>query len=127
MSTRASESSGLPPELKCKYAVSRTLGSGACGEVKMIFSKIGCKKFALKTITKNKFLTDDKRHPFSDPDKILNEVNILKALRHVSNLLPCLILEVTFIQAFNTQFFSKAMYNKNGGNLGYSVISLYCS
>ncbi|XP_020708987.2 serine/threonine-protein kinase Chk2 [Athalia rosae] len=86
ISTRAAEGSGLPMELKCKYAVSRTLGSGVCGEVKMLFTKMGCKKFALKTIAKSKFLTPEKGQAFNDPGKILNEVHILKALRH-----PCII------------------------------------
>ncbi|XP_046427711.1 ovarian-specific serine/threonine-protein kinase Lok [Neodiprion fabricii] len=86
MSISGSENSILPPELKCKYAVSRTLGSGVCGEVKMIYTKVGCKKFALKTIAKNNFHGCDGGNPFNDPGKILNEVHILKALRH-----PCII------------------------------------
>lgn len=87
MSTTAFESNNLPPELKSKYTVSRKLGSGACGEVKMIFNKVGCKKFALKTIMKlggTMDKTNGQKHPLNDPEKIMNEVKILKALKHVS-------------------------------------------
>lgn len=84
MSTTAFESNDLPPELRSKYAVSRILGSGACGEVKMVFSKIGCKRFAMKTIVKMTGTKNGYKHPLNDPDKIMNEVKILKALKHVS-------------------------------------------
>ena len=86
MSTYAFESNDLPPELRSKYAVSRILGSGACGEVKMVFSKVGCKRFAMKTIVKMGGTTGGYKHPLNDPDKIMNEVKILKALKH-----PCII------------------------------------
>ncbi|XP_003701685.1 serine/threonine-protein kinase Chk2 [Megachile rotundata] len=86
MSTIAFENNDLPSELKNKYAVSRTLGSGACGEVKLVFSKVGCKKFAMKTITKISTVSNGQRYAINDPDKIMNEVKILKALKH-----PCII------------------------------------
>ncbi|XP_076232242.1 serine/threonine-protein kinase Chk2 [Calliopsis andreniformis] len=86
MSTSAFETNDLPPQLKNKYAVSRKLGSGACGEVKLVFSKIGCKKFAMKTILKMGATTNGYKHPLNDPEKIMNEVKILKALKH-----PCII------------------------------------
>ncbi|OAD53344.1 Ovarian-specific serine/threonine-protein kinase Lok [Eufriesea mexicana] len=86
MSTIAFESNNLPPQLKNKYAVSRKLGSGACGEVKMVFNKVDCKKFAMKTIMKIGGTTNGQKHPLNDPEKIMNEVKILKALKH-----PCII------------------------------------
>ncbi|XP_011347433.1 serine/threonine-protein kinase Chk2 isoform X2 [Ooceraea biroi] len=67
-------------ELKVKYALGRKLGSGACGEVKMIFTKNGSQKFALKTIQKNGFSANG--NPFNDPEKIRNEVEILRKLKH---------------------------------------------
>ncbi|XP_017886039.1 serine/threonine-protein kinase Chk2-like [Ceratina calcarata] len=82
MSTVEFESNDLPLSLKNKYAVSRTLGSGACGEVKMVFTKVGCKKFAMKTIIKVAGTTHGQRHPLNDPEKIMNEVKILKSLKH---------------------------------------------
>lgn len=82
MSTVEFESNDLPLSLKNKYAVSRTLGAGACGEVKMVFTKIGCKKFAMKTIIKVGGSAHGQKHPLNDPEKIMNEVKILKALKH---------------------------------------------
>lgn len=86
MSTTAFEDQELPIELKSKYSVSRKLGSGACGEVRMIFTKSGCKRFAMKTIVKAGCSTNGYINPLNDPEKIMNEVKILKALRH-----PCII------------------------------------
>ncbi|XP_076183315.1 serine/threonine-protein kinase Chk2 isoform X2 [Ptiloglossa arizonensis] len=82
MNTATFESNDLPSELRSKYAVSRKLGSGACGEVKMVFSKNSCKRFAMKTIMKLGDTTSKHRHPLNDPEKIMNEVKILKALKH---------------------------------------------
>ncbi|XP_078040999.1 ovarian-specific serine/threonine-protein kinase Lok [Augochlora pura] len=86
MSTGAFETNDLPPELKTRYAVSRKLGSGACGEVKLVFSKVGCKKFAMKTILKMGNMTNGSKNLLNNPEKIMNEVKILKALKH-----PCII------------------------------------
>ncbi|XP_076283296.1 ovarian-specific serine/threonine-protein kinase Lok [Lasioglossum baleicum] len=86
MSTGAFESNDLPPDLRSRYAVSRKLGSGACGEVKLVFSKVGCKKFAMKTIVKMGGMAAGPKNLLNDPEKIMNEVKILKALKH-----PCVI------------------------------------
>ena len=83
MNVQGYEGHDLPPEIKNKYAVSRKLGSGACGEVKLVFTKVGCKRFAMKIISK-KGLTTMNSNPAHDPKKIMNEVEILKKLRHVS-------------------------------------------
>lgn len=50
----------------------------------MIFNKVGCKKFALKTIMKLGGTTNGQKYLLNDPEKIMNEVKILKALKHVS-------------------------------------------
>ncbi|XP_033232087.1 ovarian-specific serine/threonine-protein kinase Lok isoform X2 [Belonocnema kinseyi] len=84
MNVQGYEGHDLPPEIKQKYAVSRKLGSGACGEVKLVFTKVGCKRFAMKIISK-KGLTMNNTQGI-DPKKIMNEVEILKKLRH-----PCVI------------------------------------
>lgn len=72
------EVNNLPPELKVKYALGRKLGSGSCGEVRMIFTKDGSQKFAMKTIRKDIFDGDLFNH------QMKNEVEILKRLKHVS-------------------------------------------
>lgn len=71
----------LPPQLKEKYVLGRKLGSGAGGEVRLIFTKDGSKRFAMKIIKKDSFSSN--KHAFNDPEKIKNEVQILKKLRHV--------------------------------------------
>ena len=38
-----------------KYTMSRLLGRGACGEVKLAFEKDTCAKFAVKVISKKTF------------------------------------------------------------------------
>lgn len=82
LNTSIPEGNDLPQELKMKYALGRKLGAGACGEVRMIFTKDGSKRFAMKTIKKNDFTAHG--NLFNNPEKIRNEVEILKKLKHVS-------------------------------------------
>lgn len=84
LNTSIPEGNDLPQELKMKYALGRKLGAGACGEVRMIFTKDGSKRFAMKTIKKNDFTAHG--NLFNNPEKIRNEVEILKKLKH-----PCII------------------------------------
>ncbi|KAK9739382.1 FHA domain [Popillia japonica] len=42
----------LPPTLQRKYYLSRLLGRGACGEVKLAFNKETCRPYAIKKIIK---------------------------------------------------------------------------
>uniref|UniRef100_A0A8C9V5U6 Checkpoint kinase 2 n=1 Tax=Scleropages formosus TaxID=113540 RepID=A0A8C9V5U6_SCLFO len=51
----ADEQSNLPKEFKDKYLISRKIGSGVCGEVKLAFERATCKKVAVKTINKTDF------------------------------------------------------------------------
>lgn len=78
------ETNNLPPEMKKKYALGRKLGSGACGEVRLIYTKDGTQKFAIKAIQKCDFSIIGKINQLNDPEKIKNEVEILKKLKHVS-------------------------------------------
>lgn len=88
MSTSGYDDSFLPEELRLRYAVSRTLGAGACGEVKLCFSKTGTagKKFAMKIISKTKVGATGHKNPVNDEKSIMNEVDICKRLKHVSFL-----------------------------------------
>ncbi|XP_044728383.1 ovarian-specific serine/threonine-protein kinase Lok [Chrysoperla carnea] len=76
----------LPKEISSKYVVTRLLGTGACGEVKLVWNKKTCEKYAMKKIVKNKFMTILKKPQANDPARIMNEVKILKSLNH-----PCVI------------------------------------
>jgi len=71
----------LPLELKQKYAIGRKLGAGACGEVRLLFTKDGSRMFAIKIIKKNYFSNTNIPN---NPANIRNEVEILKKLKHVS-------------------------------------------
>ncbi|GFS09821.1 serine/threonine-protein kinase Chk2 [Elysia marginata] len=77
--------SGLPSELTEKYTLTRTLGKGACGEVKLAFAKGSCDKFACKLISKKKFSVGG-NSLVNLSSQVMGEVKILKALKH-----PCII------------------------------------
>lgn len=75
----------LPAGIKEKYTLTKTLGRGACGEVKLAFKKGTCEKFAVKIISKKKFTTGG-NHAVNLSKQVMSEVRILKALKH-----PCII------------------------------------
>lgn len=85
MDLTANGDSSLPPELTEKYTLTRTLGKGACGEVKLAFAKGSCDKFACKLISKKKFSVGG-RTAVNLSSQVMGEVKILKALKH-----PCII------------------------------------
>ncbi|XP_007900011.1 serine/threonine-protein kinase Chk2 isoform X2 [Callorhinchus milii] len=79
------DQSDLPKEFRDKYILSRTLGSGVCGEVRLAFGKENCKKVAVKIVRKLKFAALVAERG----DKVSNdatEIKILKMLDH-----PCII------------------------------------
>uniref|UniRef100_A0A4W4H861 non-specific serine/threonine protein kinase n=1 Tax=Electrophorus electricus TaxID=8005 RepID=A0A4W4H861_ELEEL len=49
------EQPNFPKEFREKYHVTRKIGSGVCGEVRLAIERETCKKVALKTINKNDF------------------------------------------------------------------------
>nr|XP_033812176.1 serine/threonine-protein kinase Chk2 isoform X2 [Geotrypetes seraphini] len=90
--------SEYPKEVREKYIVSKTLGSGACGEVKLAFEKSTCRKVAIKIINKQRFRISTSQNTNS----ILNvdtEVEILKKLNH-----PCIIKIENFFDTEDSYF-----------------------
>ncbi|CAH2096256.1 unnamed protein product [Euphydryas editha] len=79
------EQDKVPKEISQKYYISRVLGQGACGIVKLVYNKTTCSKHAMKVIKKSR-LTNGQINHLNDPAKIMNEINIMTALRH-----PCII------------------------------------
>uniref|UniRef100_A0A2H1X294 SFRICE_017898 n=1 Tax=Spodoptera frugiperda TaxID=7108 RepID=A0A2H1X294_SPOFR len=79
------EQDQVPKEISKKYYISRTLGQGACGLVKLIYDKVKCTKYAMKIIKKSR-LTNGQINHLNDPEKIMNEIAIMKAVQH-----PCII------------------------------------
>ncbi|CAG9786697.1 unnamed protein product [Diatraea saccharalis] len=79
------EQDQVPKAISNKYYISRTLGQGACGIVKLVYNKEKCTKHAIKIIKKSR-LTNGQLNNLTDPIKIINEINIMKSLNH-----PCII------------------------------------
>lgn len=75
----------LPREVRDKYTISKQLGSGAYGEVRLAFEKNTGLKYAIKIISKRKFTINGKNQMNLNA-QIMSEVNILKKLEH-----PCII------------------------------------
>ncbi|CAF87398.1 unnamed protein product, partial [Tetraodon nigroviridis] len=49
------DQSSLPKELQEKYLLTRQIGTGVCGEVKLAFERSSCRKYAVKIIKKKNF------------------------------------------------------------------------
>lgn len=79
------DQSGYPQEFREKFIMSKTIGSGACGEVKLAFEKSTCKKVAVKIINRRKFRLSGSRETDPMPN-VDTEIEILKKLDH-----PCII------------------------------------
>ncbi|CAH8563794.1 unnamed protein product [Heterobilharzia americana] len=74
-----------PSEVTDKYTVSKHLGRGAFGEVRLVFDKEHCEKYAMKIVQKKNFSVLSKLgKPFTG--SVAAEVDILMRLDH-----PCII------------------------------------
>ncbi|KAJ8286038.1 hypothetical protein GJAV_G00033840 [Gymnothorax javanicus] len=82
------EQSNLPKEFTDKYLISRKIGMGVCGEVKLAFERATCKKVAVKTISKKDFPSVGTTTRNAE-----REIAILKKIDH-----PCLIKTEDFFQ-----------------------------
>lgn len=95
------EEQAYPPEVTCNYTISKRLGSGACGEVKLAFKNDTHEKLAVKIIEKKTFNMANKSTVRAasavqnDGRAVLqgieSEVRILRQLNHVRHTpYPCL-------------------------------------
>ncbi|XP_012671416.1 serine/threonine-protein kinase Chk2 [Clupea harengus] len=84
----ADEQENLPKEFKAKYLMSRKIGLGVCGEVKLAFERDTCKKVAVKTINKLNFPSVGTATRNAE-----REIEILKRIDY-----PCLIKTEAFFQ-----------------------------
>ncbi|CAF1596237.1 unnamed protein product [Rotaria magnacalcarata] len=83
--SNASADVSIPAVIRDKYIVSREIGRGTYGEVRLCFNRDTCDRFAMKIITKKHFTTFC---PQADAfnQNIKNECSILQGLCH-----PCII------------------------------------
>ena len=70
----------MPEDINANYVVGRTLGSGACGVVSLVYNIKTCGEFAMKRVDKVRNLL--RKKVIQDPAKIMNEVKIMKSLQH---------------------------------------------
>ncbi|XP_053558051.1 serine/threonine-protein kinase Chk2 [Bombina bombina] len=104
-----------PKEFANKFIMSRTIGSGACGEVKLAFEKSTCKKVAVKIISKKKFRMSP---PVTNeqPISVDTEIEILKRLNH-----PCIIKIIEFFDSEDSYYIVLELME--GGDLFDRVIT----
>ena len=98
------EGIGLPLEICSQYYVSRKLGAGACGVVRLIYNRLTCDQFAMKHVQKNMLSVSSKRNNLNDPNRVMNEVHIMKALEHVSyfRILCDMLIKIYIYGAYST-------------------------
>ncbi|KAL4223284.1 Checkpoint kinase 2 [Mactra antiquata] len=116
MDLEAANDNDLPQEIKDKYTLTRTLGRGACGEVRLAFAKGSCDRFAVKIISKKKFSTGGK-HAVNLSKQVMSEVKILKSLKH-----PCIIGIEDVIDTPDTLYIVLELIE--GGELFDKVVSI---
>ncbi|KAK1892414.1 Serine/threonine-protein kinase Chk2 [Dissostichus eleginoides] len=83
------DQSSLPKELQEKYLLTRRIGTGVCGEVKLAFERSSCRKFAVKIINKKNFQSEG----VNGDTNAQTEIEILQRVDH-----PCLIKTEDFYQ-----------------------------
>ncbi|XP_010602010.1 serine/threonine-protein kinase Chk2 isoform X1 [Fukomys damarensis] len=88
------DQSVYPKQLRDEYIISKTLGSGACGEVKLAFERKTCRKVAIKIISKRKFAIGSLKESVDPALNVETEIEILKKLNH-----PCIIKIKNFFDA----------------------------
>lgn len=115
MDNSESEDASFPEEIKKKFTMSKLLGRGACGEVRLAFRKGCCGKVAVKIVEKNKFTIGGNK--LNMTNQVMQEVNILKALKH-----PCIIAIEEVIDTPSTLYIVLELVE--GGELFDRVVSL---
>ncbi|KAM7415458.1 hypothetical protein PAMA_017798 [Pampus argenteus] len=88
------DQSSLPKGLQDKYLLTRRIGTGVCGEVKLAFERSTCKKFAVKIINKKNFQSEG-----TAMRNAQTEVEILQRINH-----PCLIKTEDFYQTEDSYY-----------------------
>ncbi|CAJ1069332.1 serine/threonine-protein kinase Chk2 [Xyrichtys novacula] len=115
--------SALPQELQRKYVLTRQVGTGVCGEVKLAFERSTCKKFAVKIINKKNFQSEGTATRNAE-----TEIEILQRVNH-----PCLTKTEDFYQTEDSYYIVLELMEggelfhkvKSQGQLKESIAKLY--
>ncbi|XP_031584607.1 serine/threonine-protein kinase Chk2 isoform X2 [Oreochromis aureus] len=105
------DQSSLPRDLQEKYLLTRRIGIGVCGEVRLAFERSTCRKFAVKIINKKNFQSEG-----TATRNAKTEIEILQRVDH-----PCLIKTEDFYQT--EESFYIVLELMEGGELFHRVKS----
>uniref|UniRef100_A0A3P9IYR8 Serine/threonine-protein kinase Chk2 n=1 Tax=Oryzias latipes TaxID=8090 RepID=A0A3P9IYR8_ORYLA len=105
------DQSSLPKDLQEKYLLTRRIGAGVCGEVRLAFERSTCRKVAVKVINKKNFQSEGTATRNAE-----TEIKILQRVDH-----PCLIKTEDFYQTEDSYFIVLEMME--GGELFNKVKS----
>ncbi|XP_037535909.1 serine/threonine-protein kinase Chk2 [Nematolebias whitei] len=103
--------SSLPEDLQNKYVLTRQIGAGVCGEVRLAFERSTCRKVAVKIINKKNFP--------SEGTATRNTEMELKILQKVDH--PCLIKTDDFYQTEDSYYIVLELME--GGELFHRIKS----
>ncbi|XP_051806932.1 serine/threonine-protein kinase Chk2 isoform X2 [Acanthochromis polyacanthus] len=105
------DQSSLPRELREKYLLTRRIGTGVCGEVRLAFQRSTCRKVAVKIINKKNFQSEG-----TATRNATTEIEILQRVNH-----PCLIKTEDFYQTDDSYYIVLELME--GGELFHRVKS----
>ncbi|KAM4578593.1 serine/threonine-protein kinase Chk2 [Fundulus diaphanus] len=88
------DQSSLPKALQDKYLLTRQIGTGVCGEVRLAFERATCRKLAIKIIKKNNFQSEGTATRNAE-----REIEILQRVDH-----PCLMKTEDFYQTEDSYY-----------------------
>ncbi|XP_047448691.1 serine/threonine-protein kinase Chk2 [Mugil cephalus] len=111
MDLMSDDQSSLPKDLQRKYVLTRQIGTGVCGEVRLAFERSTCKKVAVKIINKKNFQSEG-----TATRNAQTEIEILKRVDH-----PCLIKTEDFYQTEDSYYIVLELME--GGELFHRVKS----
>uniref|UniRef100_A0A3Q2T0F3 non-specific serine/threonine protein kinase n=1 Tax=Fundulus heteroclitus TaxID=8078 RepID=A0A3Q2T0F3_FUNHE len=86
------DQSSLPKALQDKYLLTRQIGTGVCGEVRLAFERATCRKLAIKIIKKSNFQSEGSHHYVSC---VLTDFCLLQ---------PCLMKTEDFYQTEDSYY-----------------------
>uniref|UniRef100_A0A669CCU3 Checkpoint kinase 2 n=1 Tax=Oreochromis niloticus TaxID=8128 RepID=A0A669CCU3_ORENI len=115
------DQSSLPRDLQEKYLLTRRIGIGVCGEVRLAFERSTCRKFAVKIINKKNFQSEGVSRYRNAPLSPVTTLILPFLLFTPCLLQPCLIKTEDFYQT--EESFYIVLELMEGGELFHRVKS----